>query len=61
MKKRKLTDKEAFMVKVLLWGDKHTHQEIANLFKITRSVITKINLGMKNPKDKNGRYTEIEL
>jgi len=59
--KRKLKNMEAFKVKVLLWGGKHTHQEISELFNVSRSVITKIHLGMKNITDKNGRYTDVEL
>jgi hypothetical protein len=45
----------------LLEGGEHTHQQIADKYKVSRTQITKINLGLKNPMDKNGRWGDIEI
>jgi hypothetical protein len=45
----------------MLDAGEHTHQQIADKYKIARCSITKIHLGMKNPMDKNGRWGDIEL
>jgi hypothetical protein len=46
---------------MLLETGDYTHQQIAEKYKVSRTQITKINIGLKNPMDKNGRWGDIEL
>lgn len=48
-------------IKMLLESGEHTHQQIADKYKVARCSITKINIGLKNPMDKNGRWGDIEI
>jgi DNA-binding XRE family transcriptional regulator len=48
-------------IKMLLETGDYTHQQIAEKYKVSRTQITKINIGLKNPMDKNGRWGDIEL
>jgi len=48
-------------IKLLLEMGNHTHQEIANKYGVSRTQITKIHLGMKDPMNKNGRWGHIEI
>ena len=61
MARQKLSQTQVKRIKVLLEGGEHTHQQIADKYKVSRTQITKINLGMKNPMDKNGRWGDIEV
>jgi hypothetical protein len=48
-------------IKMLLETGDYTHKQIAEKYKVSRTQITKINIGLKNPMDKNGRWGDIEL
>jgi hypothetical protein len=48
-------------IKMLLETGEYTHKQIAEKYKVSRTQITKINIGLKNPMDKNGRWGDIEL
>ncbi len=56
-----LTPTQVRRIKMLLETGEYTHQQIAKKYKVSRTQITKINLGLKNPMDKNGRWGDIEL
>jgi hypothetical protein len=61
MPRPKLSATQVRRIKVLLETGEHTHQQIADKYKVSRTQITKINLGLKNPMDKNGRWGDIEI
>lgn len=59
MGRQKLSETKVRRIKAHLSAGVLTHQEIAEMYKVSRSLITKINLGMKNVEDKNGRWNDI--
>lgn len=59
MGRQKLSETKVRRIKGYLEAGILTHQEIAEMYKVSRSQITKINLGMKNVEDKNGRWNDI--
>jgi hypothetical protein len=61
MSRPKLSTTQVRRIKMLLENGGYTHQQIADKYKVSRTQITKINLGLKNPMDKNGRWGDIEL
>jgi biotin operon repressor len=61
MARPKLSPTQVRRIKMLLDTGQHTHQQIAEKYKVSRTQITKINLGLKNPMDKNGRWGDIEI
>jgi hypothetical protein len=61
MPRPKLSATQVRRIKMLLEGGEHSHQQIADKYKVARCSITKIHLGMKNPTDKNGRWGDIDI
>jgi hypothetical protein len=61
MPRPKLSATQVRRIKMLLETGEYSHQQIADKYKVARCSITKINLGMKNPMDKNGRWGDIEI
>lgn len=67
MGRQKLSETQVRRIKGLLLmtnedGKKtYTHEQIAKKYKVKRAAITKINLGMKNPMNPNGRWGDIEI
>ena len=67
MGRQKLSPTQIRRIKTLLLmkdingNNLYTHADVAKKYKVGRSAITKINLGMKNPMDKNGRWGDIEI
>jgi hypothetical protein len=61
MSRPKLSATQVRRIKMLLETGDYTHQQIADKYSVSRTQITKINLGLKNPMDKNGRWGDIEL
>ena len=50
----KLNEQKVEIIRQLLEGGDHTHQQIADLYNVCRSTITKINLGERwNPEVKS--------
>jgi hypothetical protein len=61
MSRPKLSATQVRRIKMLLETGDYTHQQIADKYSVSRTQITKINIGLKNPMDKNGRWGDIEL
>ena len=61
MSRPKLSATQVRRIKMLLETGDYTHKQIADKYSVSRTQITKINLGLKNPMDKNGRWGDIEL
>jgi hypothetical protein len=61
MPRIKLTPNQVRKIKILLETGDYTQQEIANKYMVSRGQIGKIWLGMKDPMDKNARWSHIEI
>jgi hypothetical protein len=59
MGRQKLSETKVKRIKAHLTTGILTHKELGEMYKVSRSQITKINLGMKNAEDKNGRWNDI--
>ena len=60
MGRPKLTTRQVGKIKQRLSSGVLTHAQIAKIYKVSRECITKINTGMRDPLNKNGRWGDVE-
>lgn len=60
MGRPKLSTRQVRKIKERLSSGELTHAQIAKIYKVSRECITKISTGMKDPLNKNGRWSDVE-